>query len=67
LLSLDDFKRISLEDKPVFDKHYINYPPTHSDDLFTTMISWMEYSNYHYQSSKDQDKPVIHSLMDIME
>jgi hypothetical protein len=48
LLSLDDFKRISLEDKPVFDKHYIKYPPTHSDDLFTTMISWMEYSNYHY-------------------
>jgi len=48
LLSLDDFKRIALEDKPVFDKHYEKYPPVHSDNLFTTMISWMEYSNYHY-------------------
>ena len=48
MLSLDDFKRISLEDKPVFDKHYEKYPPVHSDNLFTTMISWMEYSNYHY-------------------
>ena len=48
MLSLDDFKRIALEDKPVFDKHYAKYPPVHSDNLFTTMISWMEYSNYHY-------------------
>ena len=48
MLSLDDFKRIALDDKSVFDKHYAKYPPTHSDDLFTTMISWMEYSNYHY-------------------
>ncbi len=48
MISLDDFKRISLEDKPVFDKHYEKYPPVHSDNLFTTMISWMEYSNYHY-------------------
>ena len=48
MLSLDDFKRIALEDKPVFDKHYEKYPPVHSDNLFTTMISWMEYSNYHY-------------------
>jgi hypothetical protein len=48
LLSLDDFKRIALENKPVFDKHYEKYPPVHSDNLFTTMISWMEYSNYHY-------------------
>lgn len=48
MLSLDDFKRIALEDKLVFDKHYAKYPPVHSDDLFTTMISWMEYSNYRY-------------------
>jgi len=48
LLSLNDFKRISLEDKPVFDRHYTKYPTVHSDNLFTTMISWMDYSNYHY-------------------
>ena len=48
MLSLKDFKKVSLEDKTVFDKHYKKYYPVHSDDLFTTMISWMEYSNYHY-------------------
>jgi len=48
LLSLDDFKRITLKDKPVFDKHYSKYPPVHSDNIFTTLISWMEYGDYHY-------------------
>lgn len=48
MLLLDDFKPLKLEDKPLFDKHYEKYPPMHSDNLFTTMISWMGYSNYHY-------------------
>lgn len=48
MLSLKDFKQISLEDKPIFDKVYAKYPPIHSDDVFTTMISWMEYGDYHY-------------------
>jgi len=48
LLSVDDFKPVSLGDKHLFDEHYKKYPPLHSDNLFTTMISWMEYSNYHY-------------------
>ena len=46
--SLDDFKPIELEDKPLFDKHYKKYPPVHSDNVFTTMISWMNYGNYQY-------------------
>jgi len=48
LLSLDDFKLLSLEDKQLFDKHYAKHPLVHSDNLFTTMISWMEYGNYHF-------------------
>jgi len=47
-LSIDDFKPVSLEDKHLFDEHYKKHPPVHSDNLFTTMISWMGYSNYHY-------------------
>ncbi len=47
-LSINDFKPVSLEDKHLFDEHYKKYPPSHSDNLFTTMTSWMEYSNYHY-------------------
>lgn len=47
-LSLDDFKPIEIKDKAVFDKHYSNYPPVHSDNLFTTMISWKDYGKYQY-------------------
>ncbi|KYK27293.1 hypothetical protein AYK20_08200 [Thermoplasmatales archaeon SG8-52-1] len=52
-LSLDDFKPIKLEDKNLFDNHYSKYPPMHSDNLFTTMISWMDYSNYQYAYLND--------------
>ena len=52
-LSLDDFKPITLEDEHLFDKHYEKFPPVHSDNLFTTMISWEDYSNYHYVFFED--------------
>jgi len=48
MLSMDDFKLISLDDKTLFDKHYKKYPPVHSDNIFTTLISWVEYSKYKY-------------------
>jgi len=48
MLSIDDFKKIDLNDKLVFDKHYQQFPPTHSGELFTTMVSWGEYVEYRY-------------------
>lgn len=48
MLSLDDFKPIILDDKPIFDRHYEKYPPIHSDNIFTTLVSWKEYADYHY-------------------
>ena len=48
MLSLDDYQPITLEDKPIFDKHYEKSPPTISDNLFTTLISWKEYANFCY-------------------
>ena len=48
MLSLKNFKRLSLEDKKIFDNLYAKYPPPHSDNIFTTMISWMKYIEYHY-------------------
>jgi hypothetical protein len=47
-LNIHDFKPVELEDKPLFDRHYQKFLPVHSDYLFTTMISWKEYVNYHY-------------------
>jgi len=48
MLTIDNFKPISLEDKPLFDKHCEKYPPVHSDNVFTTLISWIGYSKYKY-------------------
>jgi len=48
MLSLDDFQPVKLEDKSLFDKHYDKFPPSHSDNVFTTLISWMDYSDYHF-------------------
>jgi hypothetical protein len=68
MLSLDDFQRISLKDKPVFNKHFERFPPKHSGELFTTMVSWGEYVEYRYAvidndiiiCSKDSNKIVLH-------
>ena len=48
MISLDDFKKIRLEDKKIFDKYYEKYPPNHSDYVFTTIISWIDYGEYHF-------------------
>lgn len=48
MLSIKDFKPITLKDKPVFDEIYKKYPPEHSDYVFTTLVSWMDYADYHY-------------------
>ena len=53
MLSIDDFKPITLGDKPLFDTHYARYPPVHSDYLFTTMVSWMDYAKYYYVFQDD--------------
>jgi hypothetical protein len=68
MLSLDDFQRITLDDKPIFQTHYQRYPPLHSGELFTTMVSWGEYVNYEYTKkddtiiifSKDEHGLVLH-------
>ena len=52
-LSIEDFKPITLEDKPMFDEHYLKFPPFHSDNLFSTMISWKDYGDYHYTFIKE--------------
>ena len=48
MISLDDFKPITLDDYEFFTKLYEKYPPMHSDNVFTTMISWKDYGNYNF-------------------
>lgn len=53
MISLEDFQKIKLSDKEIFDNIYKKYPPFHSDYVFTTLISWIEYGNYSYTCYKD--------------
>jgi len=46
MLSLQDFHRIALEDKPVFDAFAARFPVTHSGNVFTTMVCWQEFVQY---------------------
>jgi len=48
MLSIEDFKPVSINDKPIFDKHYNKYPPFHSDNVFTTLVSWRDYVDFRY-------------------
>ena len=47
MLSLDDFQPIALEAKGLFDAHHAEYPPNHSENVFSTLVSW----NHFVQSS----------------
>ncbi len=53
MLSIKDFQKITLDDKEVFKKMYEKYPPIHSDNVFTTLISWMDYGKYKYAVYED--------------
>ena len=53
MLSLNDFKLVKLDDRDIFKKYCDSYPQTHSDYLFTTIISWMDFAKYHYTIYKD--------------
>jgi uncharacterized protein len=53
MICFDDFKKITLEDKKVFDELYSRYPIVHSDYCFTTLISWMKYTNSRFYVGDD--------------
>lgn len=48
MLTINDFKKIHLDDKSVFNTHYQSFPPSHSGELFSTMVSWNHYVEYRY-------------------
>ncbi len=48
LFKIEDFKDVSMDSKPKFDRHYAKYPVTHSEKLFSTMISWKHHTDYLY-------------------
>jgi len=43
MISVQDYKPITLADRELFQKHYSKYPVSHSENLFTSLISWTHY------------------------
>jgi len=62
MLSQDDFKPVTLEDRDFFDRHYRKYPQTHSDNTFTNMVCWNHYA--HYQYAFVNDNVILASTID---
>ena len=48
MFDIDDFKPITMADKPIFDEHYAKYPPRHSENMFTTLVSWSHFVQPYY-------------------
>ena len=48
MLTQEDFRPVTLEDRAFFEKHYRLYPQTHSDNTFTNMVCWNHFAHYQY-------------------
>jgi hypothetical protein len=48
MLTQENFKPVTLEDRAFFERHYAQYPQTHSDNTFTNMVFWNHYAHYKY-------------------
>ena len=48
MLSIDDFRPVTLQDRRFFSDYYARYPQAHSDNTFTNMVCWNQDANYRY-------------------
>lgn len=48
MLVQEDFKPVTLADRPFFEHHYALYPQIHSSNTFTNMVCWNQFSHYRY-------------------
>ncbi len=53
MFDLEDFQPITLKDKHLFDEHYSKFPPNHSENTHTTLVSWNHYVQSYYLTVKD--------------
>ena len=56
-LEEEDFHAITIEDKPIFDRIYKEYPISHSENTFATLFCWRHYG--HYSICEHEDSLII--------
>lgn len=52
MLTLKDFKPVTLAEIAFFRDHYARYPQVHSDNTFTNIVCWNHYAHYEYAYSR---------------
>ncbi|NPV63129.1 MAG: DUF2156 domain-containing protein [Methanotrichaceae archaeon] len=57
-----DFKPVALQDRDLFQRHYLAFPQQHSDNTFVNMVCWNHYA--HYRFAFEQDCIVLSSTID---
>lgn len=53
VLKSSDFKRVTIDDKKIFDSYLRRFPQKHSDASFITIITWDSYSPCSYAEADD--------------
>jgi uncharacterized protein len=48
MLTIHDFRPVSLQDRDLFKAQYERYPQVHSDNTLVNMLCWNHYANYRY-------------------
>lgn len=46
MISNNDFRPVSLDDRDLFIRQYAQFPQVHSDNTFTNMVCWNHYAHY---------------------
>jgi len=53
IMDLTKAKKINLEDKPIFDRYFQNYPPQNSEFTFTNLFMWRNFYEWLYLEWND--------------
>lgn len=59
MIRLEDFKPVSLGDKKLFDSYFSRFPQSHSEYLFSSLVSWAHYTPVSYLL-KDENLILLH-------
>jgi hypothetical protein len=52
MLTISRFRPVTMGDREVFSRYYAQYPPEHSDNLFSNIACWNHFAHYTFAEHK---------------
>lgn len=52
MLTISRFRPVTMDDRDIFSRYYAQYPPEHSDNLFSNIACWNHFAHYTYAEHK---------------